>query len=147
MDINNLNIIGACLSLLILSICILVFVFRLLGNRKVEYSLGWILIVLIIPLTFLLITARQFQRPPIYYIQMGLMIAFLIIELFLDYIYKLEFRKITWITVIYIIIFFSGTGGMIGVATLAGEIWMIAAVVLFFIMTILSLVQRKITGM
>lgn len=147
MEINNLNIIGACLSILILIICILVFIFRLRGNQKVEYWLGLILILMIIPLTFLLITAKQFQRPPIYYIQIGLMIAFLIIELFLDYIYKLEFRKITWITVIYIVIFFSGTGGMIGVATLAGRIWMIAAVVLFFSMTILSLVQRKITGM
>ena len=147
MEINNLNITGACLSILILIICSLVFIFRLRGNQKVEYWLGLILILMIIPLTFLLITAKQFQRPPIYYIQIGFMIAFLIIELFLDYIYKLEFRKITWITVIYIVIFFSGTGGMIGVATLAGRIWMIAAVVLFFIMTILSLVQRKITGM
>jgi len=147
MEINSVNILGACLSIFILSICSLVFIFRLGGNHKVEYLLGWILILMIIPLTFLLITAKQFQRPPIYYIQIGLMIAFLILELFLDYICKLEFRKITWITVIYIIIFFSGTGGMIGVATLAGRIWMIAAVVLFFIMTILSLVQRKITGM
>ena len=147
MEINNLNITGACLSILILIICSLVFIFRLRGNQKVEYWLGLILILMIIPLTFLLITAKQFQRSPIYYIQIGLMIAFLIIELFLDYIYKLEFRKITWITVLYIVIFFSGTGGMIGVATLAGRIWMIAAVVLFFIMTILSLVQRKITGM
>lgn len=147
MEINSVNILGACLSIFILSICSLVFIFRLGGNHKVEYLLGWILILMIIPLTFLLITAKQFQRPPIYYIQIGLMIAFLILELFLDYICTLEFRKITWITVIYIIIFFSGTGGMIGVATLAGRIWMIAAVVLFFIMTILSLVQRKITGM
>ena len=147
MEINNLNITGACLSILILIICSLIFIFRLRGNQKVEYWLGLILILMLFPLTYLLITAKQFQRPPIYYIQIGLMIAFLIIELFLDYIYKLEFRKITWITVIYIIIFFSGTGGMIGVATLAGRIWMIAAVVLFFIMTILSLVQRKITGM
>lgn len=147
MDINEVNVIGASLSVMILSICSLVFIFRLLGNQKVEYWLGWILILMIIPLTFLLITAKQFQRPPIYYIQIGLMIAFLIIELFLDYIYELEFRKITWITVIYLILFFGGTGGMIGVATLAGQIWMIAAIVLFLIMLTLSFFQRAITGM
>jgi len=147
MDINKVNIIGAGLSLMILIICSLVFIFRLRGKQKVEYWLGWILILMIVPLTYLLITAKQFQRPPIYYIQTGLMIAFLIIELFLDYIYKLEFRKVTWIIVIYLVFFFGGTGGMIGIATLAGRIWMIAAVVLFLIMTTLSLIQRKITGL
>ena len=147
MDINKVNIIGASLSLMILIICSLIFIFRLLGKQKVEYWLGWILILMIVPLTYLLITAKQYQRPPIYYIQTGLMISFLIIELFLDYIYKLEFRKVTWIIVIYLVFFFGGTGGMVGIATLAGRIWMIAAVVLFLIMTTLSLIQRKITGL
>ncbi len=147
MDINKVNIIGAGLSLMILIICSLVFIFRLRGEQKVEYWLGWILILMIVPLTYLLITAKQLQRPPIYYIQTGLMISFLIIELFLDYIYKLEFRKVTWIIVIYLVFFFGGTGGMVGIATLAGRIWMITAVVLFLIMTTLSLIQRKITGL
>ena len=147
MEMNKVNIRGASLSVMILSICSLVFIFRLLGHQKIEYWLGCILILMTIPLTFLLITAKQFQRPPIYYIQIGIMIAFLIIELFLDYIYKLEFRKVTWITVIYLVLFFGGTGGMIGIATEAGRIWMIAAVVLFLIMTTLAFVQRAITGM
>ncbi len=147
MEIYKVNILGASLSIMILFICSLVFAFRLLGYHKAEYWVGFILILMAIPLTFLLINAKQFHRPPIYYIQIGIMIGFLIIELFLDYIYKLEFRKVTWIVVIYLVLFFGGTGGMIGIASQAGRVWMIAAVVLFLIMTTLSLVQRAITGM
>jgi hypothetical protein len=147
MEINKINIVGAILSVIILSICCLVFIFRLLGHQKVEYWLGVILILMIIPLTVLLFTSPQYQRPPIYYIQIGIMIAFLIIELFFDYIYMLEFRKLTSITVIYLVFFFGGTGGMIGIATVAGRVWMIAAIVLFLIMTTLAFVQRAITGM
>ena len=147
MEINKVNIFGASLSLIILVICCLIFVFRLMGHQKVEYWLGLILILMVFPLTFLLINAKQFHRPPIYYIQIAIMIAFLILELFLDYIYKLEFRKVPWIVVIYLVFFFGGTGGMIGIASQAGRDWMIAAAALFLIMTILAFVQRAITGM
>jgi hypothetical protein len=68
-------------------------------------------------------------------------------ELFLDYIFKFEFRKVTWILIPYLLLFFGGTGGMIGVASLAGRIWTLAAAILFLMMTVLSLVQRTITGM
>ena len=75
------------------------------------------------------------------------MIGFLIIELFLDYIFKFEFRNTTWIIVIYLMFFFGGTGGMIGIASQAGNMWMIVAVILWLLMTTLSFVQRAITGM
>ena len=47
----------------------------------------------------------------------------------------------------YLVLFFGGTGGMIGVAALAGRIWTLSAAILFLVMTALSLVQRAITGM
>ena len=147
MEISKANILGSSLSVIILTICSLVFIFRLLGYQKVEYWLGIALILTAIPLTYLLLTANNFQRPTIYYIQIGIMIGFLIIELFLDYVFKLEFRNVTWIIIIYLIFFFGGTGGMIGIASQAGNIWMIVAVILWLIMTTLSFVQRAITGM
>ena len=147
MEISKANILGSSLSVIILTICSLVFIFRLLGYQKVEYWLGIALILTAIPLTYLLLTANNFQRPTIYYIQIGIMIGFLIIELFLDYVFKLEFRNVTWIIIIYLIFFFGGTGGMIGIASQAGNMWMIVAVILWLIMTTLSFVQRAITGM
>ncbi|MCK4464759.1 MAG: hypothetical protein KAU83_03525 [Bacteroidales bacterium] len=147
MEISKVNILGASLAVTILAICSLVFIFRLLGYQKIEYWLGIVLILTAIPLTYLLLTANHFQRPTIYYIQIGIMIGFLIIELFLDYVFKLEFRNVTWIIIIYLIFFFGGTGGMIGIASQAGNMWMIVAVILWLIMTTLAFVQRAITGM
>lgn len=147
MEISKVNILGSSLSLIILTTCCIVFIFRLLGYHKVEYWLGIVLILTAIPLTYLLLTANNFQRPTIYYIQIGIMIGFLIIELFLDYIFKFEFRNTTWIIVIYLMFFFGGTGGMIGIASQAGNMWMIVAVILWLLMTTLSFFQRAITGM
>jgi len=147
MDISRINILGASISVTILAICSLIFIFRLLGQQTVEYWLGIVLLLTAIPLFYLLLTANQFHRPTIYYVQIGIMIGFLIIELFLDYIYKIEFRNVKWIIIIYLIFFFGGTGGMIGIASQAGKIWMILSIVLFLIMTTLAFVQRAITGM
>jgi len=147
MDLFKVNIIGAGISVITLSLCCFIFAFRLLGYPKVEYWLGIILILTIIPMVFLLMTAKQFQRPPLFYIQIAWMITFLVVELFFDYIFKLEFRNVTWITIIYLALFYGGTGGMIGIAMHAGRSWMITAVILFLVMTTLSLVQRAITGM
>lgn len=147
MDINKINTFGASLSIIILTICSLVFVFRLLDQQTVEYWLGIVLIIIVIPLFYLFFTANQYQRPTIYYIQIGTMIVFLIIELFLDYIFKIEFRNVKWMVIIYVMFFFGGTGGMIGIASLAGKFWMILSVALFLIMTSLAFIQRAITGM
>jgi len=95
MDISRINILGASISVIILTICSLIFIFRLLDQQTVEYWLGIVLLLTAIPLFYLLFRAYQFQRPTIYYIQIGIMIGFLIIELFLDYVFKLEFRDVT----------------------------------------------------
>lgn len=93
MDLHRANLMGAVLAVIILSLCILVFIFRLAG------------------------------------------------------FHKLVFRKVTWIPIPYLLLFFGGTGGMIGVASLAGRIWTLSAAILFLVMTVLSLVQRTVTGM
>ncbi len=64
----------------------------------------------------------------------------------LDYILKFDFRQINWIVISYIVLFFAGTGGMLGVAANAGRGWTIAAGILFLIMAILAFVQRAVTG-
>jgi len=147
MDITKLNILGASISVFILAVCSLIFIFRLFGLDTVEYWFGIVFILTAIPLIYLLYTANQIKRPAIYYIQLGFMIAFIIIELLLDYIFKIDFRNIKWMTITYAVLFFTATGGMIGIASHAGKIWTIAAIILFWIMTILTFVQRTKTGM
>ena len=75
------------------------------------------------------------------------MLSWLLVVALLDYILKIDFRNIRWIVISYVVLFFAGTGGMLGVASNAGREWSISAVVLFLIMAVLTFVQRAVTGM
>jgi len=46
-----------------------------------------------------------------------------------------------------IMLFFGATGGMIGVASLAGKKWAVITTISFLIMAVLAFVQRQVTGM
>lgn len=140
------NLVGAIVANLINVLVITVFIARLSNRPKIEYWLGIILISSFVPLTYLFFTAFGFKRPFLYFIQIGLMITYLVVELLLDYILKVDFRQNQGIVIPYIMLFFSGTGGMIGVASHAGKVWTIVTVISFLIMGILAFIQRYITG-
>ena len=74
-------------------------------------------------------------------------LLFILLELLFDYIFQIEFRSVKWMTVLYVMFFFAGTGGLIGIASLTGKRWSTAAIVLFLLMTLLAFLQRGITGM
>lgn len=147
MDVIKLNLLGAYLSVFALTVCIFVFVSRLAEKKSIEHWLGIVFIGTIIPYVYLLFNAQKNDRPGIYYIQLMCVILFLIVELLLDYIFKLEFRNIRWMVITYVMLFFAATGGMIGIASNGGKLWTIISVILFFIMTALAFIQRSITGM
>jgi len=140
------NILGAVLAVAINTLLILLFVARLGGRPRIEYVLGLVLIAAIIPLAYLFVRAIGAGRSPLYFVQLGLMMGYLVVELILDYLLKVEFREIRWMVIAYVTLFFAATGGMIGVAGLAGKGWSIAAIVSFLIMATLAFVQRSITG-
>jgi len=140
------NIVGAILANLINILVISVFIARLSNRPKIEYWFGIILILSIVPLIYLFITAIGFKRPLLYFIQIGLMIIYLVVELMLDYILKIDFRQTQSIVIPYVMLFFAGTGGMIGIASNAGKVWTILTIISFLIMGILAFVQRNITG-
>jgi hypothetical protein len=147
MDISRVHIIGAETAVFIYTTCILIFIFRLSHQPKIEYWIGLALFLSVIPLLYLLSTAKQFQKPPIFYIQICIMIGFLLIELIFDYILKVDFRNIRWMTITYIMIYFAGIGGMIGVASHAGKGWATLSVILFFCTAALAFFQRAKTGL
>jgi hypothetical protein len=124
-----------------------VFVFRLLGKPQWGYWLGYVEFSLALPLAFLLLKAPQLGRPALYYVQIGLMLAWLFVELCLDYVFKIDFRQTRWMVIGYVVLFFAGSGGMLGVAANAGRGWAISAVILFLIMAALAFGQRAVTGM
>jgi len=75
------------------------------------------------------------------------MIIFIIVEFLVDWYPKIEFRNNLLIVIPYVMLFFGATGGMIGVASLAGKRWTVVTVLSFLIMFVLAFIQRQITGM
>ncbi len=112
-----------------------------------EYWMGIAFMLSSIPLAYLFLKALQAERPTLYYIQLGLMIGFIIIELLLDYILKVNFRHTLWMAITYVTFFFAATGGMIGIASQAGKLWSITTIILFLIMAALAFYQRAKMGM
>jgi hypothetical protein len=141
------NVLGAVLTYAIYINIILIFIVRLMRKPALEHGLGLALMIAAVPLAYLLAVAPSFRRPVIYYIQIVLMLAFLFVELLLDYVLMIDFRNTRWMTIAYVMVFFSGSGGMIGVASQAGRAWAIPAIVLFLVMTALAFIQRAVTGM
>jgi len=145
--LERTNFIGAITAIAFFVSAILVFAFRLLGKPQYEQWLGYFEFLLAIPLTYLLIQAPQLGRPALYYIQIACMLAWLILEALLDHILKVDFRNTRWMVISYVVLFFAGTGGLLGVASNAGRGWSISAIILFLIMAVLTFVQRAVTGM
>ncbi len=145
--LEKTNLLGAIVADVFYLSAILVFLFRLLGKPRYGFWIGYFEFLLAIPLIYLLVVGQQYNRPVIYYVQIGCMLAWLVLEALLDYILKVDFRNIRWAVTSYVVLFFAGAGGMLGVARLAGREWSISAIILFLIMAVLTFVQRKVTGM
>lgn len=140
------NWVGGLTSVAFLLSAILVFVFRLLQKPIVEKWLGIFELLLAIPMVWMLINARAENRNLLYYIQVAVVLLWLLVELLLDYILKFDFRKTRWMVISYVVLFFAASGGLVGIASNAGQFWRIIAIILFFITAIMAFLQRKLTG-
>lgn len=140
------DVVGAMTAVAYNVLIIGLFLARLGAMPRLEYVLGAIGIASVVPLTWLLWNAPASGRPTIYYVWIGLMILFQIVELLLDYVYGIEFRSVRWMAIAYVMLFFGATGGMLGLASLAGRGWAIAATSTWLVMAVLAFVQRAITG-
>ncbi len=145
--IEKMNLLGAIVAVTFFVSAILVFVFRLLGKPEYGHWIGYFEFLLAVPLVFLLWKAPQLQRPTLYYVQVGCMLVWLVVLALLDYILKIDFRSVRWMVISFVVLFFAGSGGMLGIATYAGQKWTILAIFLFLIMAVLTFVQRAVTGM
>ena len=128
MDIYKLNLVGACIAIFILLTGSLIFIFRLTNQQIAEYWTGIAFMLTAIPIVYLIYSSTNIERSTLYYIQLGLIIGFIVIELLLDYIFKIDFRHTKWMAISYTMLFFASTGGMIGVASRAGKTWSIQPV-------------------
>jgi hypothetical protein len=144
--LEKLNLLGALTALVIYLSSILVFVSRLLGIPWLGMWFGLLNLLTTVPLLYLLLKAPRVDRPPIYYLQITLMLVFLLVLALLDYVFEIDFRQTRWMVIAFVTLFFAATGGMLGVAALNGRAWTHASVALFLIMAVLAFVQRAVTG-
>jgi hypothetical protein len=145
--LEKTNLLGAIVAIAFFISAILVFVFRLLGKPQYGHWIGYFEFLLAVPMMFLLVKAPQLGRPALYYVQVSCMLAWLIVEALLDCILKVDFRNVRWMLISYVVLFFAGAGGMLGIASNAGRGLSIPAIILFLIMAALTFVQRAMTGM
>ena len=147
MNVNAANLLGSVTALYMMSMLISVFICRLARKNNAEYVPGILFMISAVPLLYLLYTAGRFQRPVIYSVQIICLLFFIGLELVLDYVLKIDFRKMSGLRAVYVIFFFAGTGGLIGIASHSGAFFTLTSVVLFWITAILSIYQHKKTGM
>ena len=67
-----------------------------------------------IPLAYLFAAGLRTNRRLIYFVWLGLMILFVLVELVDDHLLGINFRSVRWAVVLYGIFFFGAMGGMIG---------------------------------
>ena len=141
------NQLGLIATLFLYVLYILMFGLRLAGHAQLGHWLASLQFISVIVFIYLLFKAPQFNRPFLYYLQIGLIIIFLLVEFFVDYIFKFEFRQIRWVVIAYVTFFFAATGGLLGVvASAKGRLWTTLSIVLFLIMAALAFISRAVTG-
>ena len=141
------DLIGAITANVYMLLIIAVFVARILGLLEISRWIGFTSSLVIFPLLCLFIVGLRTSRRKIYFAWLALMILFVLFELIIDQILRVDLRSQQSSVIPYVMFFFAATGGMIGVASQAGKTWAITTVIIFLIMAVMSFVQRGITGL
>ena len=131
------DLLGAVIANLNNLILVGIFLARLL-----RYWLGVLFLLSIFPIAWMLYKSFSANTGTLYFIQLSLMMAFLIVEFILDYYLKIDFRHNRNILIPYVTLFYASLGGMIGVAGRCGKTWTIITVITFLSVTIISLIMH-----
>ena len=143
---SRLDLLGAIVAHIIYISSIITFVSRMVFKLQPGHWVGIPILLMAIPLLYLLIKAPAYNRPSLYYVQASLMLLWLIVLFLVDYVFKVDFRQTRWMVISYVMLYFAGAGGMIGIAAEAGRGWTTSAIILFLIAAVLAFVQRAVTG-
>ena len=135
-SINLLGTIVANINNIILSG---IFLARIYKYPRIEYWLGILFISSIVPIVIMFINAFESKQEWLYFVQLLLMISFIVVEFLFDYFLKIEFRNNQNIIIPYLVLFYASLGGMIGIASQAGKTWAVITIVSFLVVLALSL--------
>jgi hypothetical protein len=115
------NLIGAVTTNVYMLLIIGMFAARIVGWLEIGRWIGVISSLILIPLIYLFVVGIQTNQRKIYFVWLGLMILFMLFELIVDEILRVDFRSVQQAVIPYVMFFFAATGGMIGVARQAGK--------------------------
>jgi hypothetical protein len=143
---EKMDFLGAIVAHVVFISSIITFTSRMIFRLKPGHWVGIPILLMALPLGYLLLRAREFNRPFLYYVQIGAMLVWLIVLFLVDYVLEYDFRQTQWMVISFVVLAFAGMGGMIGIAAQAGRGWTISAIILFLIAAVLAFVQRAVTG-
>ncbi len=109
-----------------------IFAARVKGMEKLEYYLGIIFVILILPAGYAVFQNLTDNREWWTYVLPLVLILFCLVELLFDYVLKLDFRN-TALKWPYIVSFYAALFGMIGYSFLIGKTYGYIMLVLYFI--------------
>ena len=75
--------------LLVITLCTV----RIVGRLELAIWIGLVSFLVVIPLVYLFVTGLHANRRFIYFVWLGLMILFALVELTVDHILELDFRS------------------------------------------------------
>jgi hypothetical protein len=145
--VRTLDLVGAVVAVVLFVSSIMVFLGRLMYGNSADNWIGVPFLLMAFPLGYLLYMAPRAGRPFLYYLQIVLMLTAIVVLFLLDYVFRAEWRQKQWMVVGFVMLYFAGLGGMIGVASQAGRAWTISAVILFLVTAALAFISRSVTGL
>lgn len=141
----SLDLLGAIVAHVILVSSIVTFAARMLFHVPPGHWVGAPLLMTAIPLAYLLTRAPGDNRPVLYFVQVGLMLGWIVLIFLLDYVLHVQWRDVHWAVVTVVVLYFGGTGGMIGLAAYGGGGWTVSAAILFLVGAVVAFGQRATT--
>jgi hypothetical protein len=132
MDLESLDLIVCIVANLVNLLMIGIFLSRAKGLKSVEFWSGLGLEILAVPLVVAVILNVLEGRELWFSSLLMPLITFLIVELWLDYLLKLDFRHSRLLGP-YLGLYYLGLMGMIGYAFLASKVWGFVTLATYFL--------------
>jgi hypothetical protein len=132
MDFRIIDIVIFIIANLVNLLLVGIFLSRPKGLKRAEYVLGLLVVAMILPVGIAIILNLLGKREWWTIVLPLILLSFLVIELFLDYILKLDFRR-TKLLGPYLFVYYLALMAMIGYSFLIGKPYGFITLITYFL--------------
>lgn len=111
-----------------------IFVAQKLGREKLVNTFGVLWLCLLIPLTLVFVSYRSAGRETLILVSFGFVFLYMLVELLLDYVFKVDFRSKPIMHVPYIILEYVALFSLIRIAFEIDQAWGTVVAICFWIL-------------